>query len=88
MQPTALINETYLQLVGKNHPDCEDRVHFFGIAAFHMRQILAAHARKRLTEKRGGGVEAIPLDPSRRYRSQSTTMWTPSLEGRLYSGAA
>ena len=63
LQPTALINEVYLQLVGKDHPDYEDRVHFFGIAAFHMRQILAAHARKRLTEKRGGGIEAIPLDP-------------------------
>jgi RNA polymerase sigma-70 factor, ECF subfamily len=64
LQPTALINEVYLQLIGKNHPDYEDRVHFFGIAAFHMRQILAAHARKRLTEKRGGGVEAIPLNPT------------------------
>ena len=62
LQPTALINEVYLQLVGKDHPDYEDRVHFFGIAAFHMRQILAAHARKRLTEKRGGGREAISLD--------------------------
>ena len=64
LQPTALINEVYLQLIGKNHPDYEDRVHFFGIAAFHMRQILTAHARKRLTEKRGGGMEVIPLNPA------------------------
>lgn len=64
LQPTALIHEVYLQLIGKDHPDYEDRVHFFGIAAFHMRQILAAHARKRLTEKRGGGTEVIPLNPT------------------------
>ena len=59
LQPTALINEVYLQLIGKNHPDYEDRAHFFGIAAFLMRQILTGYARKRLTEKRGGGVETI-----------------------------
>jgi RNA polymerase sigma factor (TIGR02999 family) len=64
LQPTALINEVYLQLIGKNHPDYDDRAHFFGIAAFLMRQILTAHARKRLANKRGGGMEAIPFNPA------------------------
>jgi RNA polymerase sigma factor (TIGR02999 family) len=64
LQPTALINEVYLQLIGKNHPDYESRAHFFGVAAFLMRQILTAHARKRLAEKRGGGMEPIPFNAS------------------------
>jgi RNA polymerase sigma factor (TIGR02999 family) len=64
LQPTALINEVYLQLIGTSHPDYEDRAHFFGIAAFRMRQILTAHARKRLAEKRGAGLEMVPFHPS------------------------
>lgn len=61
LQPTALINEVYLRLIGPNHPDYADRTHFLGVAAYLMRQILTEHARRRQTAKRSGGV-AIPLN--------------------------
>src|ERR1700704_3164388 len=47
LQPTALVNEAYLRLVGSREEGrWEDRAHFFGIAARLMRQILVDHARK------------------------------------------
>jgi RNA polymerase sigma-70 factor (ECF subfamily) len=64
LQPTALVNEVYLRLVGKNHPDYLDRTHFFGVAAYLMRQILTEHARRRQTAKRGGFVTVLPLNES------------------------
>lgn len=54
LQPTALVNEIYVKLVGQGHADFRSRAHFFGIAANLMRQILIDHARKRKTGKRGG----------------------------------
>ena len=40
----------------------QNRAHFFGIAAQMMRRVLVNHARDRVTAKRGGGVEPLPLD--------------------------
>src|SRR5262245_29303670 len=40
LQPTALVHEAYLRLVGQSLPDWESRSHFFGVAAHLMRQIL------------------------------------------------
>jgi RNA polymerase sigma factor (TIGR02999 family) len=57
LQPTALVNEAYLRLVKEDVP-WEGRVHFFGIAARLMRQILVDHARKRRALKRGMGARA------------------------------
>jgi RNA polymerase sigma factor (TIGR02999 family) len=54
LQPTAVIHELYLRLLGKNMPQWEGRAHFFGIAARLMRQILVDHARSRNAERRGG----------------------------------
>jgi RNA polymerase sigma factor (TIGR02999 family) len=54
LQPTALVNEAYLRLVGEKGVDWESRAHFFGIAAKRMRQILVEHARGKRAEKRGG----------------------------------
>ena len=62
LQPTALVNEAYLRLVAQDMPDWECRAHFFGVAAHLMRQILVDHARQQRSDKRGGGVPAIPLD--------------------------
>jgi RNA polymerase sigma factor (TIGR02999 family) len=64
LQPTALVNEVYLRLVGKDHPEYADRTHFFGVAAFLMRQILTEHARRRQTAKRGGLVTVLALNES------------------------
>jgi DNA-directed RNA polymerase specialized sigma24 family protein len=60
LQPTALIHEAYLRLVGQNMPEFKSRSHFFGVAAQLMRQILVDHARAKLASKRGGGV-AVPV---------------------------
>jgi RNA polymerase sigma factor (TIGR02999 family) len=63
LQPTALVNEAYLRLVGQQSPpDWESRSHFVAIAANHMRQILVDHARRHRAAKRGAGVTLMPLD--------------------------
>ena len=62
LQPTALVHEAYLRLVGQNLPDWESRSHFFGVAAHLMRQILVDHARRQKSGKRGGGAAKAALD--------------------------
>jgi len=64
LQPTALVNEVYLRLMGQAEQDWESRSHFIAIAAQHMRQILVDHARKRNASKRGAGVTLMSLDDS------------------------
>ena len=65
LQPTALVNEAYLRLVGADVP-WRDRVHFFAVAARLLRRILVDHARARVRVKRSGG-ERVPLDESRLF---------------------
>src|SRR5262245_31532211 len=56
LQPTALVNEAYLRLFGSVEAiPWKDRVHFYGIAAKQMRQILVDHSRRKRAEKRGSG---------------------------------
>ncbi len=64
LQPTALVNEAYLRLVGPEGKDLrwENRAHFFGAAAKAIRRILTDHARARNALKRGG--EAARADAS------------------------
>lgn len=62
LQPTAVVHETYLRLVGGKAVDVEDRAHFLRIAARLMRQILVDHARKRNAAKRGSGTPTLALD--------------------------
>jgi RNA polymerase sigma factor (TIGR02999 family) len=62
LQATALVNEAYLKLLGDESPSFESRAHFFAVAARVMRQILVDHARKHLSQKRGGGVERLELN--------------------------
>jgi RNA polymerase sigma-70 factor (ECF subfamily) len=61
LQPTALVHEAFLRLVGGNGVEWRDRAHFFGVAARLMREILVDYARKHGAAKRGGGVK-ITLD--------------------------
>lgn len=65
LQPTALVNEVYLRLVDQRSANWQDRAHFFSFAALLMRRILVRHARKRGTQRRGGGVERVPFDDER-----------------------
>jgi len=62
LQATALVNEAYLKLAGRDSSATpENRLHFFAVAAKVMRQILIDHARSRRFEKRGGGAVKVPL---------------------------
>jgi RNA polymerase sigma factor (TIGR02999 family) len=62
LQPTALINEVYLRLIGENSITWQSRAHFLGVAAHLMRFILIDHARARKASKRGGEAERVMLD--------------------------
>jgi RNA polymerase sigma-70 factor, ECF subfamily len=62
LQPTALVHEAYLRLVGHDQPQWSSRCQFFGFAARHMRQILVDHARSRNAQKRGGNNMKQPVD--------------------------
>lgn len=64
LNTTALVHESYLRLVDQTRVDWGDRGRFFSVAAMAMRRILVDYARRRLTEKRGGGRKAISLDSS------------------------
>jgi RNA polymerase sigma factor (TIGR02999 family) len=64
LQPTALVNELYLKLMGGYAVDWKDRAHFFAVASLGMRQILIDHIKRDSAEKRGGGAPHISLDES------------------------
>jgi len=55
LETTVLVHEAFLRLAGSNHPDYENRSHFFGIASRQMRQILVDMARARASQKRSAG---------------------------------
>lgn len=61
LQPTALVHEAYLRLMGQSTVDWQNRAHFFGIAAQVMRRLLVDHARRTRAQRRDGG-HAITLD--------------------------
>ncbi len=63
LQPTALVHEAYLRLVGQNEIEWQNRAHFFGVSARLMREILIEYARGRNRQKRGGEFRTqIALD--------------------------
>jgi RNA polymerase sigma-70 factor, ECF subfamily len=61
LQTTAVVNEAYVKLFGQREVDWQNRGHFFAIAAQLMRRILVDHARRELSEKRGGAVVHVEL---------------------------
>jgi RNA polymerase sigma factor (TIGR02999 family) len=64
LEPTALIHEAYLRLIGEQRFD--GRGHFFAAAAEAMRRILIDHARRKRTAKHGGGRRRVPLEDGQR----------------------
>jgi RNA polymerase sigma factor (TIGR02999 family) len=60
LQPTALVHEAYLRMVGEEN--WADRAHFFAVAARAMRRILVDHARTRSAAKRGGAERPLPIE--------------------------
>jgi RNA polymerase sigma factor (TIGR02999 family) len=71
LQPTALVNEAFLRLVGSAPVSWQDRAHFFAVCAQVMRHVLTDHARAHLREKRGGGALHVPLDAAATVVQQS-----------------
>jgi len=61
LQPTALVHEAYLRLVGEQDPGWHGRRHFFGAAARAMRDILVEQARRKGAHKHGGDARRIEL---------------------------
>jgi RNA polymerase sigma factor (TIGR02999 family) len=68
LQPTALVHEAYLRLVGgeeeRSTIGWDGTGHFFAAAAEAMRRILVERARARNAEKRGGGRDRVTIDPN------------------------
>src|SRR6476660_9115582 len=62
LQPTALVHEAWLRLVGSKAPHFENRAHFFAAAAEAMRRILIDRARRKLTMRHGGGLDRIDFE--------------------------
>ena len=62
LQPTALVHEAWLRLVGDGSERWEGRRHFFGAAAEAMRRILIDRARSKARLRRGGRLERVELD--------------------------
>src|SRR5689334_21413927 len=62
LQPTALVHEAWMRLVGKENPKFENRAHFFAAAAEAMRRILIDKARRKRAIRHGGGYERVDLD--------------------------
>jgi len=62
LQPTALVHEAWLRLVGSENPSFENRAHFFSAAAEAMRRILIERARRRTSLRRGGAYQRVDMD--------------------------
>lgn len=62
LHPTALVNEAFLRLFGKDTPSWENRRHFFWAASRAMHDVLVESARRHGAKKRGGGFVRVPLD--------------------------
>jgi RNA polymerase sigma factor (TIGR02999 family) len=62
LQPTALVHEAWLRLVGEHVPSFKDREHFFRTSAEAMRRILIDRARRKHTKRHGGGYQRIDFD--------------------------
>jgi RNA polymerase sigma factor (TIGR02999 family) len=64
LQPTALVHEAWLRLVGDGKRDWNSRGHFFAAAAEAMRRILIESARRKHSQRRGGGLHRTELQES------------------------
>jgi RNA polymerase sigma factor (TIGR02999 family) len=62
LQPTALVHEAYLRLVGQDRVVWQNRAHFLAIAASMMRRVLVDHGRRQKAGKRGGAGTRVTLD--------------------------
>jgi len=75
LQPTALVHEAWLRLVGDNTPSFKDREHFFRASAEAMRRILIDRARRKQTRRHGGGYQCVDFE--------GFDLAAPAVEGQL-----
>ncbi len=76
LQPTALVHEAYLRLVGKgDKPHWDSRGHFFAAAAEAMRRILVDNARRSGPVKHGGGRPHQKLDDVPDHEQPAAPNW-------------
>jgi RNA polymerase sigma factor (TIGR02999 family) len=64
LQPTDLVNESYLKLQGRHELEWRSRAAFFAVASKVMRNVLVDHARRRRAARRGGGRTPVTIDTS------------------------
>jgi RNA polymerase sigma factor (TIGR02999 family) len=62
LQPTALVHEAWLRLIGEGDRTWQNRAHFFGAAAEAMRRILIERARRKSRIKRGSGMAPLNIE--------------------------
>src|SRR6185436_12641197 len=62
LQPTALVHEAWLRLLGKENPKFANRAHFFAAAAEAMRRILIDNARRKRAVRHGGGQQRVDVE--------------------------
>jgi RNA polymerase sigma factor (TIGR02999 family) len=62
LQPTVLVNETYLKLRNVKHPHLTERADFYALCAEIIKHIIIDYTRRKRAASRGGGQEAVPLD--------------------------
>ena len=61
LNPTSLVHESYLRMLGSAVEEMPNRRVFFGYACKVMRSVIVDYVRERNAEKRGGGLEAVTL---------------------------
>lgn len=81
LQPTAVVNEAFVRLLGLREMEWRDRQHFYSFAATAMRRVLVDHARQRLAEKRGG--EWVRTEIPRSLGAWTDPVDVLALEGAL-----
>ncbi len=63
LEATSLVHELFLRMAGRDHPEYENRTHFYRIASYKIRQLLVDMARARNAQKRGHDVEVQVAEP-------------------------
>ena len=62
LQPTALVHEAWMRLVGETNPKFDGRAHFFAAAAEAMRRILIDKARRKRAVRHGGDQQRVDIE--------------------------
>lgn len=83
LSTTALVNESYLRLLGQHRVAANNRDEFFAIAAVTMRRILVDHARQRSRQKRGGDAVKVGLEDVEGWLSVAQAEEAEALDGAL-----